>query len=64
MANIITRRDSLKVIGGAAAAATLASQAAAQAIPKADAAAPNMPIEKGATLRILRPARFVEPTSQ
>ncbi|BBK43033.1 ABC transporter substrate-binding protein [Allostella vacuolata] len=60
MANIITRRDSLKIIGGAAAAATFASQAAAQ-IPRADVAAPKMPIEKGASLRILRPARFVEP---
>ena len=61
MANIITRRDSLKIIGGAAAAASFASQAAAQQIPRADAAAPKMPIEKGASLRILRPARFVEP---
>ena len=32
-----------------------------QAIPKADVPAFAPPIEKGATLRLLRPARFVEP---
>ncbi len=61
MANIITRRDSLKIIGGAAAAATFASAASAQQIPRVDVAAPKLPIEKGASLRVLRPARFVEP---
>ncbi|MDO9714251.1 carbohydrate ABC transporter substrate-binding protein, partial [Paracraurococcus sp. LOR1-02] len=45
-------------------AALVAGPAAAQpavTIPRADIPAPNFPIEPGATLRITRPARFVEP---
>jgi len=57
----INRRDSLKLIGGAAAASAIAGPAIAQGVPRMDVAAPKMPIEKGASLRILRPARFVEP---
>ena len=38
----------------------LAGQAGAQ-VPRADVAAPKLPLENGASLRILRPARFVEP---
>ena len=60
MANIITRRDTLRLAAGGAAAAALIGQANAQ-VPRVDAAAPKLPIENGASLRILRPARFVEP---
>ena len=60
MVYIITRRDGLRLAAGAAAAAALTGQASAQ-IPRADVAAPKLPPENGATLRILRPARFVEP---
>jgi multiple sugar transport system substrate-binding protein len=61
MAFIITRRQSLALGGAALTAAAFAQQAAAQAIPRADVAAPNHPIESGATLRVIRPSRFVEP---
>src|ERR671920_279375 len=60
MAFIITRRESLRLTAAGIAAAALPRGASAQ-VPRADVAAPNLPIEKGATLRILRPARFVEP---
>ena len=60
MATIITRRDTLRLGAGAAAVAALGEQAAAQ-IPRAVVAAPKLSIENGATLRVLRPARFVEP---
>jgi multiple sugar transport system substrate-binding protein len=62
----ITRRATLG-LGAAAAIAgpgALAQPAAAPgtlAIPRADIPAPNLPIEPGATLRVMRPARFVEP---
>ena len=60
MAFIIRRRAAL--MGGTAAAAlALAQTANGQSIPKADAAAPKLPPENGASLRVLRPARFVEP---
>src|SRR5690242_976552 len=60
MAYIIKRRDAL--LGGTAAMAlALARQANGQDIPKADATPPKLDIEKGASLRMLRPARFVEP---
>ena len=58
MANIITRRDALRLTVGGTAALAFASEAGAQ-IPRADVAAPNLPFEKDAKLRILRPARFV-----
>src|SRR5262245_7847200 len=60
MANIITRRDALRLTVGGTAALAFASEAGAQ-IPRADVAAPSLPFEKDAKLRILRPARFVEP---
>lgn len=60
MAPIITRRDALRVTAGGAAALALGDTAIAQ-VPKADVAAPKLDPEKGATLRVLRPARFVEP---
>ena len=61
MAYIITRRQGL-ALGAAALAATSASgRAWGQDIPRADIAAPNLPIESGASIRLIRPTRFVEP---
>ncbi|MBK1658932.1 ABC transporter substrate-binding protein [Paracraurococcus ruber] len=57
--HVITRREALTLAGAALAASAAARQAAAQ-IPAAEASL-NLPVESGATLRILRPARFVEP---
>jgi multiple sugar transport system substrate-binding protein len=62
MAFIIKRREAL--LGGASLMAmgmAAARQANGQDIPKATATAPNLPIEKGASLRLIRPAKFVEP---
>jgi multiple sugar transport system substrate-binding protein len=56
MAHVITRRAAL-ALGGAA----IAGSAGAQQIPTQPAQAPNLPIEQGATLRMLRPVRFVQP---
>ena len=61
MTYIITRRDTLRLAAGGAALAALSERVAAQPVPRAEVAAPKLPIENGATLRILRPARFVEP---
>lgn len=63
MAFIITRRQSL-ALGAGAVAAGLAGQASAQAITRADVAPPRLPIENGATLRMLRPVRFVQPDEE
>jgi multiple sugar transport system substrate-binding protein len=52
----LTRRATL-VLGAAA----LAGHAGAQTIPRRDVPAPNLTPEQGASLRIIRPARFVEP---
>ena len=60
-----TRRSTL----GLGAAALLGPAVPGQAqnasgsggIPRADIPAPRLPIESGATLRVIRPARFVEP---
>ena len=60
MAYIITRRDAARIAAGGMAAAAFAGHARAQ-VPRVDVAAPNLPLEKGASIRILRPARFVEP---
>ena len=57
----VTRRDALAL--GASAAALAVTGAPAQEASKvkaADVAAPSLPIEKGATLRMLRPVRFVQ----
>ena len=61
MANIITRRDALRLTAGGAAALALAGRSGAQTIPRTEVAAPKLTLEAGASLRILRPARFVEP---
>ena len=52
----LTRRGSM-----AAAAALITGQASGQSIPTAAVTAPRLTTEPGARLRILRPARFVEP---
>lgn len=52
----ITRR----LIGGLG-AGMIAGQAGAQTIAAADTPAPRLPLESGATLRVLRPVRFVQP---
>ena len=56
----ITRR-SLGIGAGALAAAGLLGRDAQAAIPVVNVPPPNLPIEKNASLRILRPAKFVEP---
>jgi len=63
MANVITRRSILAAGAGIAALSAGAQQAFAQAtrVAGTNVAAPNLPIESGATLRLLRPVRFVQP---
>src|SRR3979409_580135 len=63
MSNEITRRDALMLgVSAAALAATGASaQTAGSTIKAVDVAAPALPIEKGASRRMLRPVRFVKP---
>ncbi len=56
----ITRR-SLGLGAGALATAGLLGRDARATIPVADIPPLNLPIEKGASLRVLRPAKFVEP---
>ena len=56
----ITRR-SLGLGAGAVAATGLLGRNTQAAIPIANTPPLNLPIEKGASLRILRPAKFVEP---
>ncbi len=59
---IITRRTALTVGAGAAAGFILPPWWEGRAqIPVANVTAPNLPAEKGATLRILRPTKFVDP---
>lgn len=61
MAHIITRRTALALTGSA----LVASRAYAQSnIPTQPATAPALPIESGATLRMLRPVRFVQPDEE
>src|SRR5258707_10436274 len=58
----ITRRDALALgVSAAALAATGASAQTASTIKAADVPAPNLAIEKGASLKMLRPVRFVKP---
>ena len=56
--HIITRRNALAL--GAGAALSLPGFKAS-ALPIKDVAPPKLPIEKGATLRVLRPTKFVDP---
>jgi multiple sugar transport system substrate-binding protein len=60
MVFIIRRREAL-ALGASAAALALARTATGQDIPKANVTAPKLDIEKGASLRLIRPAKFVEP---
>jgi multiple sugar transport system substrate-binding protein len=62
MTSRITRREAL-VLGASAAALAAggaAAQAPASAVKAADVPAPKLEIEKGASLRMLRPVRFVQ----
>jgi len=61
MTSEITRRDALALGVSAAALAATAVQPAKATINAADVPAPSLPIEKGASLRMLRPVRFVQP---
>lgn len=59
MVAIITRRNA--VAGGAGLAVAGIMDFKASAIPIASVQPPKLPIEKDATLRVLRPAKFVDP---
>ncbi len=61
MSRHITRRTVLAAGAGAAALTAVRSPFAQTAIPTSQATPPALPIEKGATLRMLRPVRFVQP---
>ena len=62
---LITRRTALQLGASAAALGASGDFAFAQsAIKTADATPPKLDIEKGATLRMLRPARFVPPDEE
>ena len=54
----ISRRRTLALGAGLAASSALP---AAAAIPEGNAPPPKLPPEKGASLRVLRPAKFVDP---
>ncbi len=57
-----TRRGSLAIGAGAVASATLlGSRPVSAAIPVANVPMPKQPIEAGATLRVIRPTKFVDP---
>ena len=60
MSNIITRRDALALGVSAAALAVSGANAQTSNIKAADVAAPKFEIEKGASLKMLRPVRFVQ----
>jgi len=57
-----TRRDAFRMGAGAAlGTAALAGEASAQAgIPTMPATAPSLPLEAGATIRVIRPTKFVD----
>jgi multiple sugar transport system substrate-binding protein len=60
----ITRRDSLALGAAALGAASIpiiGARAAVDDVPTADVKAPEFPIEKGANLHVLRPAKFIDP---
>jgi len=58
----LTRRGALGIAAGGAAAGLIGSNALAQGrIPVANVTPPNLPLESGASIRVIRPARFVEP---
>jgi multiple sugar transport system substrate-binding protein len=58
----ITRRGSLALGAGVIAAATMADgKLANAAIPTVNVEPPKQPIEAGATLRVLRPVKYIDP---
>ena len=61
----LTRRDTLlsgaTALIGASAVPLIGARAADLDVPTADVKAPGFKIESGATLRVLRPAKFVDP---
>ena len=62
MTNEVTRRDALALgLSTAVLAATGAAADTEATIKAADVPPPSLAIEKGATLRMLRPVRFVQP---
>lgn len=61
---VFTRRDTFKAGLGALAGTTLLGRGALADIPVADVKAPDLPIEKGASLRVLRPTKFVAPDEE
>jgi multiple sugar transport system substrate-binding protein len=61
MSNEITRRDALALGASAAALAVTGANAQTSNIKTADVPPLKLDIEKGATLRMLRPVRFVQP---
>ncbi|MGF1625382.1 MAG: ABC transporter substrate-binding protein [Alphaproteobacteria bacterium] len=61
----ITRRDTIKLGAGALAGTTLLGAGSLRAaIPAADVTPPDLPIEDGASLRVLRPSKFVDGDEQ
>jgi multiple sugar transport system substrate-binding protein len=65
MANIITtRRGTLMLGASAAAAAALGASRGSAQIKRADVTPPSWPIEQSATLRMIRPVRFVQPDEE
>jgi multiple sugar transport system substrate-binding protein len=60
MFNRFTRRDSIKLGAGVGAAALLGSTSLRAEIPVAEATPPDLPIEDGASLRVMRPSKFVD----
>ncbi|MBV9538989.1 MAG: extracellular solute-binding protein [Acidisphaera sp.] len=62
MTDRFTRRGTLGLGAGLAAAASVGSIGrAAAAIPIADVPPPQQPVEAGASLRVIRPTKFVDP---
>ncbi|MGH7071189.1 MAG: ABC transporter substrate-binding protein [Acetobacteraceae bacterium] len=64
--NHLTRRQSLILGAGALGVATLAGRGALAAtmeagVPVADVKPPSLALEKGARLKVLRPAKFIDP---
>ena len=60
----ISRRDSLALGAAALGAASIpiiGARAAVDDVPTADVKAPEFKIEKGASLHVLRPAKFIDP---
>jgi multiple sugar transport system substrate-binding protein len=58
---LITRRETITLTAGGLTAAMLPAGRARAAIPAADVPAPKYAIEKGASLRVLRPAKYIDP---